>query len=99
MIDFSTVPEHYRHWRLTVDGRVATLALDVDESGGINPGYELKLNSYDLGVDIELKRRDPAAALRASGSGMRDYHLGVRSGCSVRAQTSRCWGCPTMVSK
>jgi benzoyl-CoA-dihydrodiol lyase len=54
MIDFQTGPERYRHWKLAFDGRVATLALDVDENGGINPGYELKLNSYDLGVDIEL---------------------------------------------
>ena len=54
MIDFRTSPKNYRHWRLTVDGRSATLALDVDEKGGIRPGYELKLNSYDLGVDIEL---------------------------------------------
>jgi benzoyl-CoA-dihydrodiol lyase len=54
MIDFRTQPGHYHHWRLTFDGRVATLALNVDENGGINPGYELKLNSYDLGVDIEL---------------------------------------------
>jgi benzoyl-CoA-dihydrodiol lyase len=54
MISFETHPEHYRHWRLTVDGRVAVLALDVREDGGLKPGYELKLNSYDLGVDIEL---------------------------------------------
>ena len=54
MIDFRTHPRHYRHWRLSFDGPVATLALNVDENGGINPGYELKLNSYDLGVDIEL---------------------------------------------
>ena len=53
-IDFRTAPERYRHWRLTVEGAVATLALDVDEAGGLAPGYELKLNSYDLGVDIEL---------------------------------------------
>ncbi|MBA3368485.1 MAG: benzoyl-CoA-dihydrodiol lyase, partial [Geodermatophilaceae bacterium] len=44
----------YRHWKLAVDGEIATLTLDVDEQGGIVPGYELKLNSYDLGVDIEL---------------------------------------------
>src|SRR5204862_5771772 len=44
----------YRHWTLDVEGRVATLALDVQEDGGIRPGYKLKLNSYDLGVDIEL---------------------------------------------
>ena len=54
MIDFRTHPRHYRHWQLTFDGRTATLALDADEQGGINAGYELKLNSYDLGVDIEL---------------------------------------------
>ncbi len=54
MIDFQTRPEHYRHWRLSYDGPVATLALDVAEDGGLFPGYELKLNSYDLGVDIEL---------------------------------------------
>jgi benzoyl-CoA-dihydrodiol lyase len=47
-------PERYRHWRLACDGPVATLSLDVDEDGGIAPGYKLKLNSYDLGVDIEL---------------------------------------------
>ena len=53
-IDFRTSPDKYRHWNLSVDGRVARLALDVDENGGLFPGYELKLNSYDLGVDIEL---------------------------------------------
>jgi benzoyl-CoA-dihydrodiol lyase len=54
MIDFRTDPSRYRHWKLSVDGRVATLALDVDEAGGLRDDYELKLNSYDLGVDIEL---------------------------------------------
>ena len=54
MIDFRTQPGDYRHWRLTVDGAVATLALDVDEGGAIAGDYVLKLNSYDLGVDIEL---------------------------------------------
>ena len=54
MIDFSTDPDHYKHWRLSIEGRIATLALDVAEDGGIAPGYDLKLNSYDLGVDIEL---------------------------------------------
>jgi benzoyl-CoA-dihydrodiol lyase len=53
-VDFRTEPGRYRHWRLTVDGRVATLAMDVREDGGLTAGYELKLNSYDLGVDIEL---------------------------------------------
>jgi benzoyl-CoA-dihydrodiol lyase len=53
-VEFRTSPERYRHWRLAVDGPVATLTMDVDEQGGLVPGYELKLNSYDLGVDIEL---------------------------------------------
>ncbi|HTA03786.1 MAG TPA: 2,3-epoxybenzoyl-CoA dihydrolase [Streptosporangiaceae bacterium] len=53
-VDFRVDPARYRHWQLTVDGQVATLAMAVDEDGGLVPGYELKLNSYDLGVDIEL---------------------------------------------
>jgi benzoyl-CoA-dihydrodiol lyase len=53
-VDFRTDPSRYRHWRLAIDGRVATVAMDVQEDGGLRPGYELKLNSYDLGVDIEL---------------------------------------------
>ncbi|HEX2941382.1 MAG TPA: 2,3-epoxybenzoyl-CoA dihydrolase, partial [Rhodopila sp.] len=54
MIDFQTSPDRYRHWKLSFDGEVATLAMDVDPAGGLMDGYELKLNSYDLGVDIEL---------------------------------------------
>ena len=54
LVDFRTHPDRYRHWTLTIDGRVATLALDVQEDAPLVPGYELKLNSYDLGVDIEL---------------------------------------------
>jgi benzoyl-CoA-dihydrodiol lyase len=53
-IDFQTDPLRYRHWKLDVDGEVATLTMDVDENGGLFEGYQLKLNSYDLGVDIEL---------------------------------------------
>jgi benzoyl-CoA-dihydrodiol lyase len=53
-IDFQADPSKYRHWKLTVDGDVATLLMDVDEKGTLFEGYELKLNSYDLGVDIEL---------------------------------------------
>jgi benzoyl-CoA-dihydrodiol lyase len=53
-IDFQTDPSRYRHWKLDVDGDVATLTMDVDENGGLFEGYLLKLNSYDLGVDIEL---------------------------------------------
>ena len=54
MIDFQTRPEAYRHWKLTTDGPIAHLEMNVDPDGGLHPGYELKLNSYDLGVDIEL---------------------------------------------
>jgi benzoyl-CoA-dihydrodiol lyase len=53
-VDFQTAPPHYRHWKLSFEGPVAVLAMDVQEDGGIRPGYKLKLNSYDLGVDIEL---------------------------------------------
>ena len=54
VIDFQTSPDRYRHWKLSFDERVAILAMDVDEAGGLSQGYELKLNSYDLAVDIEL---------------------------------------------
>src|SRR5919205_3977107 len=53
-IDFQTEPSRYKHWKLAVEGDVATLTMDVDENGGLFEGYQLKLNSYDLGVDIEL---------------------------------------------
>src|SRR5918992_3070083 len=54
VVDFETSPDRYRHWAVETDGAVATVTLIVDEDGGLVPGYELKLNSYDLGVDIEL---------------------------------------------
>jgi len=54
LVTFDVAAGEYRHWRLTLDGRVATLAMDVNEDCGLKPGYKLKLNSYDLGVDIEL---------------------------------------------
>ncbi|MGA1288915.1 MAG: 2,3-epoxybenzoyl-CoA dihydrolase [Rubrivivax sp.] len=53
-VDYQTHPSQYRHWKLSFDGPVATLKADFDENGGLRPGYKLKLNSYDLGVDIEL---------------------------------------------
>jgi benzoyl-CoA-dihydrodiol lyase len=53
-VEFRAAPDAYRHWRIDVDGPVATLTMDVDEQGGLREGYDLKLNSYDLGVDIEL---------------------------------------------
>src|SRR5258705_8327665 len=54
LVDFRTDPGKYRHWKLSFDGPLATLAMDVSEDAGLRPGYKLKLNSYDLGVDIEL---------------------------------------------
>ena len=51
---FDTHPQRYRHWKLSFEGEIATLTMSVDEDGGLRPGYKLKLNSYDLGVDIEL---------------------------------------------
>src|SRR5947209_6629404 len=54
LVDYETHPDRYRHYKVSYDGPVATLRLDVDEEAGIRPGYKLKLNSYDLGVDIEL---------------------------------------------
>jgi len=54
VVDYQTTPERYRHWSLAVDGVVATLTMAVNEDGGLRDGYKLKLNSYDLGVDIEL---------------------------------------------
>src|SRR5512132_3870600 len=53
-VSFDTDPSRYRHLRLETDGEIARIVLAVDEAGGLRPGYELKLNSYDLGVDIEL---------------------------------------------
>lgn len=53
-MDYRTDPSRYRHWKLSFEGAVATLGLDIAEDGGLRPGYRLKLNSYDLGVDIEL---------------------------------------------
>ncbi len=54
LVNFDVAPGEYRHWRLTIDGRIATLSMNVDEDAALRPGYKLKLNSYDLGVDIEL---------------------------------------------
>ncbi len=75
-IDFQTDPSRYRHWRVEYDGDIATLYMDVDEHGGLFDGYELKLNSYDLGVDIELA--DVVQRLRFEHPGIRS--VVVRSG-------------------
>src|SRR6187402_1613630 len=53
-VSFDTSPDRYRHWKLTFDGPIATLSMDVQEDAGLSPDYKLKLNSYDLGVDVEL---------------------------------------------
>ena len=68
-LSFDTHPERYRHWKLVVDGELATLTMDVDPQGGLKPGYELKLNSHDLGVDIELA--DVVQRLRFEHPGVR----------------------------
>src|ERR1700756_585392 len=54
LITFDRSGDTYKHWKLAIDGRIATLSMDVSEDCGLKPGYKLKLNSYDLGVDIEL---------------------------------------------
>ena len=53
-VEYQTTPAQYKHWKLEFNGPVATLKADFDENAGLRPGYKLKLNSYDLGVDIEL---------------------------------------------
>jgi benzoyl-CoA-dihydrodiol lyase len=68
-VSFDAHPDSYRHWKLRVDGEIAWLVLDVDEAGGLVPGYDLKLNSYDLGVDIELY--DATQRLRFEYPGVR----------------------------
>jgi len=68
-VSFETSPQAYKHWKLTVDGAVATLGMDVQEDGGLSPDYRLKLNSYDLGVDIELA--DAIQRLRFEHPGVR----------------------------
>src|SRR5688572_2311484 len=78
-ISFETQPSRYHHWRLTVDGEVATLVMKVDDEHPHRPGYELKLNSYDLAVDIEL-----ADAIQR----LRFEHPAVRA-CVVTAELDR----------
>jgi benzoyl-CoA-dihydrodiol lyase len=96
-VSFDTEPGRYRHWKLAVDGAVATLTLDVAEDGGLVPGYELKMNSYDLGVDIELY--DAVQRLRFEHPGVRAVVLTSRkekmfcAGANIRmlAQSSHAW--------
>ena len=97
LVSFATSPERYRHWRLDVDGHVATATLTVDESAGLVPGYELKMNSYDLGVDIELY--DLVQRLRFEHPGVRAVVMtgGLErmfcAGANIRmlAQSSHAW--------
>src|SRR5258707_12048780 len=96
-VSFQTDPSRYRHWRLSTDGSVATLVLAVDEAGGLRPGYELKLNSYDLGVDIELA--DAVQRLRFEHPGVRAVVItggldkGFCAGANIRmlAQSEHWW--------
>ena len=62
-IDFQTQPEKYRHWRVDYEGDIAKLTMDVDENGGLFEGYELKLNSYDLGGGYRAQRHHSANAI------------------------------------
>ncbi|MGW0808276.1 2,3-epoxybenzoyl-CoA dihydrolase [Nonomuraea sp. NPDC002799] len=97
MVRFATSPDRYRHWSLKVDGVVATVTLRVDEQGGLVPGYELKMNSYDLGVDIELY--DLVQRLRFEHPGVKAVVLtgGLDrmfcAGANIRmlAQSSHAW--------
>ena len=97
IVDFDTSPEHYRHWTLEVDGEVATLTLRVDEDGGLVPGYALKLNSYDLGVDVELY--DAVQRLRFEHPGVKavvvtgGLEKSFCAGANIRmlAQSSHAW--------
>ena len=94
-VDYRTEPSLYRHWTLTVEGQVATLAMNVDENAGLRPGYQLKLNSYDLGVDIEL--HDAINRVRFEHPSVRTVvitSLKDRIFCS--GATSSCWVFPAM---
>ena len=82
-IDYQTDPSRYRHWRVEYDGDIAYLIMDVDQAGGLFDDYELKLNSYDLGVDIELN--DAVQRLRFEHPEVRARRHQVRQGqCVLR---------------
>ena len=94
-IDFQTDPTRYRHWRVAYDGEIATLYMDVDESGGLFEGYELKLNSYDLGVDIELA--DIVQRMRFEHPEGENCRVEIRQGQCIlrRGQHPHAWWCRT----
>ncbi len=89
-VDYRTHPDQYRHWALSVDGPVATLKADFDENAGLRPGYKLKLNSYDLGVDIELQRRASSASVSSTPPCAPWWSPAPRTRCSAPAPTSSC---------
>ena len=95
-LDFQTHPANYRHWKLEIDGSIARLDLDVDADGGVFPGYELKLNSYDIGVDIELY--DATQRLRFEHPAVKAVILGSRqpamfcAGANIRMLASASHG-------
>ena len=97
-IDFQTHPSRYRHWKLRFDGRVAELVMDVDPAGSLFEGVELKLNSYDLGVDIELA--DAVQRLRFEHPEVGAVVLrSARRGCSAPAPISACSAAPATATK
>ena len=97
VVSFATAPDRYRHWRLDVEGEVAFATLTVDEDGALVPGYELRMNSYDLGVDIELY--DLVQRLRFEHPGVKSVVMtsGLErmfcAGANIRmlAQSSHSW--------
>ncbi len=97
-VTFARHPSQYRHWLLTFDGPVATLSMNVDEDGGLRPGYALKLNSYDLGVDIELhdalqriRFEHPGGAHRDPDQRPRPHFLLGRQHLHARQVSSHAW--------
>ena len=89
-VEFRVSPDRYRHWRVSYDGPVATLVMDVDEQGGLVPGYELKLNSYDSRRGPRAGRRGAAAALRAPRGRLVVITSGQAGRVFCRAPTSSC---------
>jgi hypothetical protein len=93
VITYDTSPEQYQHWSLACDGAIATLTLNINEDGGIKPGYKLKLNSYDLGVDMEL--HDALQRVRFEHPEVRPWSSPrARTASSAPAPTSSCSASP-----
>ena len=99
VVDFDTHPDRYHHWRLSVDGEVATVTLHVDEAGGLVPGYELKMNSYDLEVTSSCTTSSSGCGdgecdlSRLHGSGDRDAIASIARGTG-RTKRRRARGAP-----